>query len=539
MSVDGDGRAGSHSRNSSASYSSNPRVSLDGPTNPPNLNGLAPSTDSAHAANGHSTTAPPMTNGVKQQQKGSAEEDEEGATEGEDTVEGLRQVLERTREEKEALASQYSTLLGKLTDMRTRLGTKLKQDAEELDRREQMIQSLSTQIEDLSATVDTLKEELITSHQESERSSRELDALRARTLQESSQESFMRERELRDCQLELEKSRMEKDEWERLAQHEKALSEDARSTADELRRELELEREVRAREAEVLAAEQEKAANLQSVLQDFQAAKDHELRQAVKDYDAQLQQVTLSLAEFKHRAHTAELKLEESHSNISRTQELENQVKEKNLLIGKLRHETVIINEHLVEALRRLRKSSSETNVDRRLVTNVFLSYLNTPRGDSKRFEMLNLMASILSWTDVEKEKAGIQKSGSVSLASPASGFWGRSLSSGGLSSAAKSPTGNTDETESFSRLWVEFLLTEAAAGDQGGGNLAPPTRGNSSLPGSPTTATHTLSPPTQSRRISSLSAVASTPDLMSLPSLGSKLKGKEREHVPLPEDGS
>ena len=46
-----------------------------------------------------------------------------------DPVERLQRELEKTREEKEALSSQYNTLLGKLTDMRTRLGTKLKQDA--------------------------------------------------------------------------------------------------------------------------------------------------------------------------------------------------------------------------------------------------------------------------------------------------------------------------------------------------------------------------------------------------------------------------
>ena len=86
-------------------------------------------------------------------------------------------------------------------------------------------------------------------------------------------------------------------------------------------------------------------------------AKDHELQQAVKDYESRLTQVTQSLAEFKHRALTAEvcltfdhpsirgidsfsqLKLEESSTNSTRTQELEKEVKEKNLLIGKLRHE--------------------------------------------------------------------------------------------------------------------------------------------------------------------------------------------------------
>ena len=50
-------------------------------------------------------------------------------------------------------------------------------------------------------------------------------------------------------------------------------------------------------------------------------------------------QATQSLAEYKSRALNAELQLEESSTNSTRTQELEKEVKEKNLLIGKLRHE--------------------------------------------------------------------------------------------------------------------------------------------------------------------------------------------------------
>lgn len=67
-------------------------------------------------------------------------------------------------------------------------------------------------------------------------------------------------------------------------------------------------------------------------------------------------------------------------------------------------------NEHLTEALRRLRKSTSDTNVDRRLVTNVLLSFLTTSRADSKRFEMLQLLSTILGWDDAEREKAGLQR---------------------------------------------------------------------------------------------------------------------------------
>lgn len=46
-----------------------------------------------------------------------------------DPVVKLQRELERTKEEKEALATQYRNLLAKLTQMRTSLGNKLQQDA--------------------------------------------------------------------------------------------------------------------------------------------------------------------------------------------------------------------------------------------------------------------------------------------------------------------------------------------------------------------------------------------------------------------------
>ena len=104
----------------------------------------------------------------------------------------------------------------------------------------------------------------------------------------------------------------------------------------------------------------------------------------------------------------------------------------------------VIINEHLMEALRRLRRNSTDFNVDRRLVTNVLLSFLSTPRADGKRFEMLSLLASVLSWNDLEREKAGLQRVGSSDTPS-ASSFWGRSSSAG---SPTKAELDKSDETE-------------------------------------------------------------------------------------------
>ncbi|KAJ7266912.1 hypothetical protein B0H12DRAFT_1200853 [Mycena haematopus] len=443
-----------------------------------------------------------------------------------DPIEKLQRELERTREEKETLAAQYRNLLAKLTTMRTTLGNKLKQDAEELDRREVLVQQLQAQNDDLTSTVEMLKEELISSSAEAERASSELDNMRNRAFEESAHENLVRERELRETQTELERCRMEKDEWERMALQDKVLADEARSNAEMYRRDLELEREARERDATELESEREKSENLQSVLQDFQAAKDHELRQAVKDYNSQLTQVTQSLAEYKHRALTAELQLEETQTNTFRTQELEKEVKEKTLLVEKLRHEAIIINEHLMEALRRLRRNSTDTNVDRRLVTNVLLSFLTTPRADPKRFEMLTLLASVLSWTDLEREKAGLQRTQS-GLAPPTS-FWGRSSTS----TPPKTELDKTDETESFSRLWVEFLLTEASGGESGS-EPAPPK--SNSLPGTPTSPSMN-SKGQGTRRLASYGqhqagvAAVSSPNLFALGPPPTSQKGKEKE---------
>jgi hypothetical protein len=199
-----------------------------------------------------------------------------------------------------------------------------------------------------------------------------------------------------------------------------------------------------------------------------------------------------------------------------------------------------------MEALRRLRRNSSETNVDGRLVTNVILSFLATPRADPKRFEMLQLLSSVLSWTGAEREKAGLQR------APPGSGttsFWGRPSTAG---SPRKSSANleKTDETEvcrislltkwallnlylfqSFSRLWVEFLLTEANAGGDTSAPRSP--RPNGSLPSSPTHGVYgqSLSPISAkgTRRLSSFNAaaMASSPNLTLDPPL--TRKGKEK----------
>jgi hypothetical protein len=132
--------------------------------------------------------------------------------------------------------------------------------------------------------VETLKQELIVSHEEAERSTSELDALRTRAFQESEKESLRRERELREVQNELERCRLERDEWERVALQERVVADEAKTAVDMYKRDLDLEREGRAREAGELELEREKSTNLQSVLEDFQVGESRSVHRVVNSY---------------------------------------------------------------------------------------------------------------------------------------------------------------------------------------------------------------------------------------------------------------
>ena len=99
-------------------------------------------------------------------------------------------------------------------------------------------------------------------------------------------------------------------------------------------------------------------------------------------------------------ATTSKSTLETTRKELERALPFEKEVKEKNLLIGKLRHEAVTLNEHLTKALRILKKGRPEDNVDRQIVTNYFLHFLSIDRSDPKKFEALQLISALLGWSD-------------------------------------------------------------------------------------------------------------------------------------------
>ena len=105
---------------------------------------------------------------------------------------------------------------------------------------------------------------------------------------------------------------------------------------------------------------------------------------------------------------------------------------------------------------------------DRQIVTNHFLHFLALDRSDPKKFQILQLIAALLNWTDEQKEQAGLARPGASnnSLRLPMSPFH-RTPSTPSLSTEyfTESPASK----ESLSELWTGFLERSAEEGSTAG----------------------------------------------------------------------
>ena len=85
----------------------------------------------------------------------------------------------------------------------------------------------------------------------------------------------------------------------------------------------------------------------------------------VENSQAQVGNLQKQLHEVERRAADATDSLEATRKELERALPFEKEAKEKNLLIGKLRHEAVILNDHLTKALRYLRKGKTDDTIDK------------------------------------------------------------------------------------------------------------------------------------------------------------------------------
>lgn len=230
------------------------------------------------------------------------------------------------------------------------------------------IEELEDENASLKSQLESKSTEFANLSNESAQQSKEIATLRDRTT--LSQQNWLKERqELIEqesyLQSEFEQAKEAMHNWEVLAMEERSIRENLGEKVVDLEEQLGNLRDAYEKVTNERDTQQSTVDGLQRALQEIQSARKQELRELVESSDTQLEELRRSLREAQQQASDADKNIKAAQEELDRVRPFEKEVKEKNLLIGKLRHEAVTLNDHLTKALRFLKKGKPEDNVDR------------------------------------------------------------------------------------------------------------------------------------------------------------------------------
>ncbi|KAI9753251.1 MAG: hypothetical protein M4579_005264 [Chaenotheca gracillima] len=472
----------------------------------PNTNGSPPATSSTTDGPGTEQRLEQLSrdrDSLKTEVEGLRRSLEEIQEKHDQEISSMQERLDDTQQEKEHAESQYRNLLGKVNTIKSQLGERLKADAEELSQTRSQIEDLEEQNQGLRDRNETIEAELAKLHEEGEQRSKELSSLRNRT--NLSQQNWSKEREdliSREtfAKEEFDAAKQAMQDWEVLAMEERSIRENLSERVADLEDQFSNQKEQYERAVAERDNQSVTVDGLHRALQDLQDARKQELRELVESNQAQVEALQKQLQEIEKRSQDSETTLESTRKELERTVPFEKEVKEKNLLIGKLRHEAVILNDHLTKALRFLKKGKPEDNVDRQIVTNYFQQFLALDRADPKKFQVLQIIAALLNWNEEQREQAGLARPGASnnSLRAPLSPF--HRTPSTPLLSSEFFPDSSTNK-ESLGELWSNFLEQEAQEGVKSSrsGSVSSPTARSPPMKSPPMKSPPTIrSPPAQ-----------------------------------------
>lgn len=369
-------------------------------------------------------------------------------------VESLKSQLQQKVEESEKHKENYDKLLSRVSQMKT-IFQKMKESEAKLEEVEdeklelkKELDKASEKIKLLETTTTQLNSEILNLNSECTKLTEKNSALQKQIETEEFEmqnDSKRLEDENRQLKKELREAKSDLEEYQILVQEEKASKVNLSQEINDLKSKydfLEHYKKISDEKCEKLSAEIER---LNKTISDMKDDKE----KVVSDVKAQLESKVDQLN--KHTEEINDLKklLKEKDLKLEGMAELENSLKEKQLLIGKLRHETITLNEHLNKAMKLVKRESGKETVDRELISNLFISFLQIPRGDNKKFEVLQLLANFLDWDDEKKRHAGLLSSGNYKSKS---------------NSVVEVPTPglHTSSSQSFVSLWTEFLEKES-----------------------------------------------------------------------------
>ncbi|KAI1506540.1 hypothetical protein F5X99DRAFT_7065 [Biscogniauxia marginata] len=388
----------------------------------------------------------------------------------------LKSDLEEVEAAKEQVEEQYQTLVDRVEKIKENVSNRLARGKEDLEEANQRIEELEAQNDELQKATQGYQDEIAGLRTELQDATRELSSLRSRN--NLSQHNSLKEKEDMNRQIQhlREEAEAAKDamgDWEVLAMEERSIRESLVEKAAALEEQVATLRDNYDQIASERDSQSQAVDSLQRALQEIQEARRKELREMVETSEEQLQALKKLVHDADSRASEAEAAKESLQKELERTAPFEKEVKEKNLLIGKLRHEAIVLNDHLTKALRYLKKTKPEDSIDRQIVTNHLLQFLALDRSDPKKFQILQIIAGLLNWTDEQREQAGLARPGasSNSLRLPTSPFH-RTPSTPSLNTEFFSePTPTSASKESLADLWAGFLERSVDEASQAGGS--------------------------------------------------------------------
>ncbi|KAH3682310.1 hypothetical protein WICPIJ_006725 [Wickerhamomyces pijperi] len=380
----------------------------------------------------------------------------------------LQTQLQEMTEERDKFSSQYEALLGRISSMKT-IFTKMKESQVELEQvkeelttakaeKSQLESQLETAkglISDDKETIDLLRNESSALNMECDRLTADLSQLRhshSSELDTLQQQISSSRTESNDLIRQVEKLKESNEELHIIIANDKTIMKDLNDQISDLTDSLKdnksqidkLESEKDGLHAELLKLTKSKAQ-----IEDSFKLKHLQTLDQITALNSQRETLTTQIDQLQ-------TKLAESQTTIIKLSQLEPQLHEKTLLLNKSRHESVILNEHLTKALQLIKKTSSVDTVDKELISNLFISFVSLPRGDSKKFEVLQLIAGFLGWGKDQRVQVGLSHGTGES-----SGTGSGPEESGSDQGTRKSIQGRMG---SFVSLWTEFLESESSS---------------------------------------------------------------------------
>lgn len=332
----------------------------------------------------------------------------------------LREQIDAVGAERDDIQDQYDDLLDKVTHIKSTLGERLKTDAAKLQTCQKELeaakQDLSSshkaqaaaekvaadnkaKLEELEATHKTKLAEL--ENQRGEESTKLKDE------NKRLKQDFSRlEQTIKSLEVENDKLSKSKASLELAMGDERTQRSSYESRMAQLKEELTTQTGYAEHYRDTSVRAERELAQLTSTTND----KIEKLEQELKEAVSETTDIKKQLAEQQSLLEKKDKELEEKEKQLLENQDLQGQIKEKNLQIGKLRHEAVILNDHLTNALATVRKGSEGKTIDKELISNLVLQFASIPRGDTKKYEVLQLISNTLDWDETQQAHAGLAR---------------------------------------------------------------------------------------------------------------------------------